>query len=121
MRKIIFVGLGLVLLAAGCNNKSQVSTQVLSGTTEIDMTSSGFIPADITVKAGTTVVFKNTDTEGHWVASNPHPLHTVLPGFDALQTIATGNTYAYTFTKVGTWGFHDHTNPSMHGSVIVTP
>ena len=88
-------------------------------TATIEMTSSGFSPSNITVTSGTTVVFKNTDTKPHWPASNPHPTHTDLPGFDALKSIDPGQSYSFTFTKVGTWGFHDHLNPTHGGHVTV--
>jgi plastocyanin len=83
------------------------------------MTSSGFSPAEVTVKPGTTVVFKNTDTQAHWPASNPHPVHTDLPGFDAKKGIAPGGSYSFVFSKVGVWGFHDHMHPSNGGHVTV--
>ena len=89
-------------------------------TVTISMTSSGFSPANVTVKAGTKVVFVNNDTQPHWPASNPHPTHTDLPGFDALKNINPGQSYTFTFSKVGTWGFHDHLNPPRGGSVTVT-
>lgn len=122
-KKILIPVLGLMLLAAGCNKvQSPVEVTQVSGlTVEIAMTANGFNPAIITVKSGTKVVFKNTDSEGHWPASNPHPSHTDLPGFDSGQPIDNGNTYSFTFSKLGTWGFHDHLHPNLHGSVIVTP
>ncbi|MEJ0021589.1 MAG: cupredoxin domain-containing protein [Candidatus Doudnabacteria bacterium] len=121
MKKIFVAVFGLMLLAAACNKQAQTTTQAVSQTPEIDMTSKGFNPAAVTIKQGATVIFKNTDSEGHWPASNPHPTHTDLPGFDALQPVTPGSTYSYTFTKLGTWGFHDHLNPTTHGSVIVIP
>lgn len=123
MKKIIIIGLGLALLAVGCNKKAnpdQTNSQVQTGVAEIDMTANGFSPANITVKLGTQVVFKNTDTTVHWPASNPHPTHTDLPGFDALQNVPAGNSYSFTFSKLGQWGFHDHLNPSQfRGSITV--
>ena len=127
MKKIIVLALGIMLLAAACNKSASPTTTdnsssqtVQSGTAEIDITSAGFSPAAITVKSGTVVTFKNLDSAQHWPASNPHPTHTDLPGFDALKGLATGETYSFTFTQVGTWGFHDHLNPiENHGSVTV--
>jgi plastocyanin len=87
--------------------------------TTVEYTEQGFTPKTITVKVGTTVTWVNKDSDPMWVASNPHPIHTDLPGFDALKQIPTGETYSYTFTKVGNWGYHNHLNPSNTGTVVV--
>jgi plastocyanin len=83
------------------------------------MTADGFVPSTITIQKGDYVQFTNSDSNLHWPASGPHPAHTALPGFDALKGITAGNYYRYQFTKVGTWYFHDHLNPSLKGSVVV--
>lgn len=87
--------------------------------TMVSMTSTGFSPATLTVKAGSTVTFQNDDTANHWIASNPHPTHTALPGFDAKKVIAPGASYSYTFTQTGTWSYHDHLNSEMTGTIVV--
>lgn len=80
----------------------------------------GFSPATITVPAGTEVTFNNTGSSPHQPASAVHPTHQQLPGFDALRGLRPGESYSYTFTKVGTWKYHDHLNPSRTGSITVT-
>lgn len=85
----------------------------------ISISDTGFSPATLTVPANTTVTFTNNGQGAHWPASAPHPTHTGLPGFDAKRGLATGETYSFTFTKKGTWAFHDHLNPQMTGSVVV--
>jgi len=85
----------------------------------ISMTDSGFEPATVTIATGATVKFVNNGQALHWPASAVHPVHQVLPGFDALQGLATGETYAFTFTKTGTWPTHDHLFPNVTGQVIV--
>jgi len=140
--KLIILAAALVLVAAACNKSSTTSSdtsgstnqtgnsssnssdnsgnqQAQSGTVEIDMTDSGFSPSEVTVKSGTTVVFKNTGSKPAWPASNPHPVHTDLSGFDAKRAIANGDSYSFTFTKVGVWGFHNHLAPSEGGHVTV--
>jgi len=79
----------------------------------------GFTPAVLTVKAGTAVTFVNQSSGTMWVASNPHPTHTDLPGFDEHTAVPNGGTYTYTFVKAGTWGYHNHVNPSDGGTVVV--
>lgn len=123
MKKILALSLGIVLLAAACNNPATTSTNTnqtaQSGTVEVDMTSTGFSPDAITVTSGTVVVFKNMDTTPHQPASDPHPSHTDLPGFDSRQGVAPGASYSFTFVKTGKWGYHDHLFSNHLGSVTV--
>ncbi|HLD26190.1 MAG TPA: hypothetical protein VJC05_04070 [Candidatus Andersenbacteria bacterium] len=93
-------------------------TPAASGVT-ISMTETGFAPATVRIKAGSTVTFVNDGQALHWPASDVHPTHDVLPGFDSRGGVATGGSYAYTFTKVGSWRFHDHLNPQFAGTVVV--
>ncbi len=86
----------------------------------VTYTDSGFAPSPLTVKVGTTVTFVNESAGPMWVASDPHPTHTLLGGFDELTSAPKGGSYEYTFAKVGTWTYHNHMNPSNKGKVIVT-
>lgn len=79
----------------------------------------GFSPDPITVQEGDTVVFRNNGSSDIWVASDDHPVHNDLPGFDAESGISPGEEYSYTFEESGTWGYHDHLNPNQTGTVIV--
>jgi len=85
----------------------------------VTLTDNGFVPKP-TVKVGTIVTFVNESSGAMWVASDPHPAHTILPTFDAKTGVEKGGTYEYTFTKVGTWTYHNHMNPSLKGTVVVT-
>ncbi len=89
-------------------------------TTTVYYKDSGFAPATVTVKAGTAVKFINQSGRQMWVASNVHPTHQILPGFDELSAVANGGSYTYAFTKVGTWKYHNHINPTEMGTVIAT-
>ena len=101
-------------------NQSSSSSASSEGANSVNYTANGFEPNSITIKAGETVTWTNKDTDDMWVASNPHPTHTDYPGFDALKNIPPNGTYSFTFTKVGTWGYHNHLNPSQKGEVVVT-
>lgn len=85
----------------------------------ITYTDTGFSPATLTIKVGDTVTWKNNSSKIMWVASNPHPTHTGLPGFDELKGVGSGESYSYTFTKTGTFGFHNHLSSGDGGSIIV--
>jgi len=77
-----------------------------------------FDPADIRIKKGTTVTWINEDSDPHKIASNPHPVHTDLPELVS-GTLSSGQSYSFTFTKTGTFGYHCHIHPSMTGRIIV--
>ncbi len=86
----------------------------------VKYTDNGFSPNSLTVKVGTEVTFTNDSSNPMWVASNPHPVHTDLPGFDQLKGVDKGGSYKYTFQKVGSWKFHNHLNAGVGGVVVVT-
>lgn len=79
-----------------------------------------FFPSELKIKKGDTVVWTNRDSRSAWPASAIHPTHQAYPGFDALRGLNTGETYSFTFDKVGSWKYHDHLNPSVTGAVVVT-
>lgn len=148
MKKVLAVVLGVVLLAAACNNNSPVPTDNTAqpetqapvnndtntgaevdvdvvvpptpAVVKISMTAKGFEPSKVSVKKGTTVTFVNNDSISHWPASAPHPTHTIYPQLDSKTGIAAGASWSFTFDKVGEWKFHDHLTPTMFGSVTVT-
>lgn len=96
-----------------------VSESPAATTATISISDTGFSPATVRVKVGTTVTFVNNGQAAHQPVSNPHPVHTDLPGFAARKGLVTGEEYLFVFTKVGTWGFHDHLNTALRGSVVV--
>ncbi len=92
---------------------------VAEGTVVVSYTDTGFRPERVTVKKGTAVTFRNDSATNMWVASGVHPTHKLLPGFDELQSVAKGGTYAYTFVKVGTWQYHNHIKPTDVAYIVV--
>ncbi|MFB6167010.1 MAG: hypothetical protein ABEJ62_01990 [Candidatus Nanohaloarchaea archaeon] len=110
----------------------------------VEITPEGFRPRTVTVENGTTVTWVNRKSGAAWPASSVHPTHTRYPGgdygqegsylgsqactgkgeqkghaFDACQRLQPGDTFSFTFKRVGTWGYHDHLNPSVQGTVKV--
>jgi plastocyanin len=79
----------------------------------------GFTPSVLRIQKGESVTFKNQTSGDMWVASDTHPTHTELPGFDAGKGMDQGDSYIYTFTKIGSWGYHNHANASHRGTIIV--
>lgn len=85
----------------------------------IRYTDNGYSPSNVTVAPGTKVTFVNESSASMWVASGPHPQHTLLPEFDALRGYAAGTSYSFTFTKTGEWPFHNHLKASHFGKITV--
>ncbi|MBI3261245.1 cupredoxin domain-containing protein [Candidatus Berkelbacteria bacterium] len=130
MSKGIYIGLGVLVivilaglvLSRGSKPSKPVQQAVQEPATAaatVTYTATGFSPSSVTVKSGSTVAFTNEGSEEMWVASDPHPIHIGLRGFDAKKGIGAGQTYSFTFTKTGTFGFHNHLNSSRTGTVVV--
>lgn len=86
----------------------------------IAMTPEGFSPAELAIKVGETVLFRNDDTRSRWPASGIHPTHLLCPGFDALQPLPPGAAYSYIFMAAKECPFHDHLTTSLRGKITVT-
>lgn len=85
----------------------------------ITITTNGFSPAEITIKAGDSVIWTNSDSEQHQVNSAPHPTHTDYQPLNTVGLIKPGESKSLTFPTAGTYKYHDHLNPQNTGSVTV--
>lgn len=124
-KEYLFVALVvLVTLAAFVflnKNKNSAGTNPppadkASGENTVAYTNSGFAPDNLAVTVGTTVTFIDRSDNTMWVGSNPHPVHTDYSAFDQLKT---GGNYTFTFTKTGTYNYHNHLFPAHTGVVTV--
>ena len=70
-----------------------------------------FSPPKLTVKAGTTVTWKNMDDIPHTVAA-------VNKQFKS-KTLDTDDSYSFTFTTPGSYEYFCSLHPHMTGSVVV--
>lgn len=96
------------------------STAIPAGAVTVSITASGFSQPSVTVPVpvGGSVTFTNADTAPHQVASNPHPIHTNFPELNG-PVLSAGQSHAVTFTRAGTFGYHDHLNPGIQGTILV--
>lgn len=92
------------------NSPPPASTAAIAS---ISISNFQFSPASITVKQGTTVTWTNNDSASHTITGDA--------GGPASNPIATGQQYSYTFSGLGTFGYHCSIHPSMTATVIVTP
>src|SRR4051812_11316242 len=118
------------LTAAACgsdknNNDASSSTTVASGATTTTTAAAAapvatnaitakdfaFDPKAITVKAGTTVTWKNGDTTSHAIADDKAAFNGPLDP---------GTPFSHAYSSPGTFGYHCSIHPSMTGTVTVT-
>ena len=89
-----------------------------SQATIISYNGSSFSPADTTVKSGQTVTFKNSSSIPVQVDSDPHPIHTDDTDLN-IGSIDPGQSKTITVTKTGSFGFHNHLNPTQKGHITI--
>ena len=131
-KKLILISLvlAIIFIVAGylggmfLNNKGVDITKLpkdkVVQSASVEITKTGFSPATLQVKKGTIVTFTNKDKAPHQPATDPHPAHNSLGGFDAQTALETGQNYSFFFDQVGTWTYHDHLNPlKIKGTIEV--
>ena len=117
--------LSLCLVTASCGGGGTSPTPTPSNPFTFTITAAGVSPKEFTVPAGSRVLFLNSDSRPHDMASDPHPEHNaegceginVVGGLSPGQSHETGN-----MNTVKTCGFHDHGNPentTLQGRIIV--
>ena len=79
---------------------------------QVNIDNFAFVPATLTVRAGSTVTWTNHDEEPHTVVASDGSFHS--PG------LGTGGTFSHTFATAGTFDYVCSIHPMMHGTVVVT-
>lgn len=93
---------------------------VVNKTVTISINSSGdYSSYNLSINRGDTVKWVNNDNTNHEPASDPHPQHTLYPGFDS-NGIGPGGSWSFVFSNSGSWGWHDHLFPSKKGTITVS-
>jgi plastocyanin len=72
-----------------------------------------FVPARLTVKAGTTVTWRNED-------DIPHTVTSVAQRFKS-RALDTDDTFSFTFTEPGTYDYFCSLHPRMTATIVVEP
>jgi plastocyanin len=127
LRKNLVAALAASVVLAGCSasrptagtstNMPMASMSVtapaapVSGD-QVNIDSFAFVPATLTVRAGSTVTWTNHDEEPHTVVASDGSFHS--PG------LGTGGTFSHTFATAGTFDYVCSIHPMMHGTVVVT-
>ncbi len=97
-----------------------VQVEITEGAFDPANADQAFSPKEITVKAGTTVVWTNSDAIAHTVTSGTSDGTSGTPDglFDS-GFLNNGDTFSFTFTEPGTYTYYCIPHPWMTGTVIV--
>ena len=90
---------------------ASVGAAAESAGTRVEIKAHGFDVPELTVPVGTTVTWINHDDDPHTVTSTDNAFRS--PGLD------TDETWAFTFTRPGTYPYYCTLHPLMTGTVIV--
>ena len=82
-----------------------------TATSTVQIKSTGFVPATVTINQNDSVTWTNTDTKDHQVVANG--------GSFASAILAKGKSYTHVFRNGGTFRYHDGLHPTLKGTVIV--
>src|SRR6185436_9578764 len=80
-----------------------------AATVTVSMGPNYFAASQVTINAGDTVVWRNTDTMAHNVTSND--------GSFVSQTLQPGAEYAHTFAAAGSYAYRCTFHPGMTGTI----
>ena len=100
------------------NTSTSTDTSTPSTDNLITYNGSSFSPSKITVKAGTVLTIKNDSSSSLDFDSDPHPSHTDNPELN-VDNVSPGQSKTFTVNKIGTWGYHNHLNPTQKGTIVV--
>ena len=126
---ICLLALSALVILAACGggtttgtSSTPAATATQAGNTQTVMiitdssSTFAFSPASLTIKAGTTVMWKNTTQAPHTVTSDDGK------SFDsgsANPITAQGGTFSFTFNTPGTFAYHCSIHPFMKATIIV--
>ncbi|MGH6837453.1 MAG: cupredoxin domain-containing protein [Methylocella sp.] len=105
--------LGLCLLVATAALGVTLTLPAVAASSEVDIDNFAFTPKELTVKAGTAIVFRNRDDIPHLVAGAKGEFHS--------KALDTDDTFEFTFAKVGTYSYFCGLHPQMQGKIVVLP
>jgi len=77
-----------------------------------------FTPAVLTVGVGDRITWVNRDSYKRKVASDPHPTGATLPELVSSE-LNHNDSFSFSFTSSGEWGYHDYLNPIKKGKIVV--
>ena len=117
MAKSLSMGILLAALAIEVAGVRAAVTSVATGTqaapatTDVKIDNFTFGPADVTVKAGSTITWTNRDDIPHTVVSTDKAFKS--------KVLDTDDHYSFTFASAGTFTYFCSIHPKMTGRIVV--
>jgi len=106
----------LLLVAASAvllpSSRTGLEARPPAAQAEVEIDNFSFSPAELTVAAGTTVKWTNRDDIPHTVVSDDKSTF-------RSKALDTDDTFSFTFTKPGTYGYFCSIHPKMTAKVVV--
>jgi plastocyanin len=97
---LVVAGVALVLAAPAS-----------TATSTVQIKSTGFVPASVTINQDDSVTWTNTDKKNHQVVANG--------GTFASPILAPGKSYTHAFRAGGTFHYHDGLHSTLKGTIVV--
>jgi len=115
LRRLLIVtpfAVALVLVSVAAVGLSSPNKADAQGTQAIDIANFAFSPASVTIEAGTTVTWTNSDGVTHTATGTGGEFDT--------GNIASGASASITFDNEGTFNYICSIHPQMTGTIVVT-
>ena len=107
----------MLLALARCGGSPASPSAAPADGRTITITNAGVSPNELTVPAGTRVLFVNNDSRAHNMTSDPHPDHNDCPELNTVGVLQPGQRReSGNLVTVRTCGFHDHDDPPPGGN-----
>jgi plastocyanin len=93
---------------------ASANTEVREGIIEVQITDSGFVPAEVKIRKNSKVTWFNSDKSPHTATSDSGGESGIGSGI-----LASGNSYGQVFNKTGVFNYHCDFHKNMKGKIVV--
>ncbi len=120
---VLLLGIGLYTVLSNTKDDTNKTTTTqpkpITSFAAVSTTDTGFMPATITVKAGTQLTWTNTSTKQYHIKAGPYPSGSSNPALDSQEPLAKGDSYSFVFEETGTYNYVNQLEPLKNQGVVV--